>query len=316
MNCLGTVLRSARADKGWTQARLAEAISRSKTWVVDVERGRVVPQDSALLRLMARELEIDEVALIRAAVADRLDAESYGEWFDSAVSLLSEGMLTERTRHTVTAVKPRSNKEIQDHAEDTCRRIFASLASAGRPIPVVVALGNLNALVRCVESESPVEFKYAVISARSEEEGSTSWVGEQVEVAIREDVFNRASHGDGRSRFTVAHEIAHALLHARELRGTEGVLFRDSSCTAGLRTREVESVPAYSNPEHQANVWASSFLMPFAGVKAFLRQCAEAGVDATIGSIAKNFQVSYAAAQVRMEQLLPRLTMPEVPMGV
>lgn len=67
-------------------------------------------------------------------------------------------------------------------------------------------------------------------------------------ITIREDVYERACQGKGRDRMTIAHELAHFLLH-------DGV-------TIGLaRAGDDESVPAYCDPEWQATCFAAEFLM-------------------------------------------------------
>lgn len=67
-------------------------------------------------------------------------------------------------------------------------------------------------------------------------------------LTIREDVYMRASAGVGRDRFTIAHEIGHFCLHSDNM-----VLSR---ATPG------QEIPAYRDPEWQANTFASYFMMP------------------------------------------------------
>lgn len=61
-------------------------------------------------------------------------------------------------------------------------------------------------------------------------------------------VYEGAIRGNGRDRFTIAHEIGHCLLHSNEL----------------LLCRNIENRPlqAFENPEWQANTFASFLLMP------------------------------------------------------
>lgn len=67
-------------------------------------------------------------------------------------------------------------------------------------------------------------------------------------MVIREDVYDAACDGDGRSRFTIAHEIGHYFLHR------DGVKL--------CRMASDEKVVAYIDPEWQANTFASELLMP------------------------------------------------------
>lgn len=63
---------------------------------------------------------------------------------------------------------------------------------------------------------------------------------------IKESVYNGAVKGNGRDRFTLAHELAHYILHNDV-----------SICFA----RGSEEVKVYENPEWQADVFAGEFLM-------------------------------------------------------
>lgn len=64
---------------------------------------------------------------------------------------------------------------------------------------------------------------------------------------IRESVYEGACNNNGRDRFTLAHELGHILLH-----GVEGIEY----------PRSGQAIPAYRDPEWQANTFASMLLMP------------------------------------------------------
>lgn len=68
-------------------------------------------------------------------------------------------------------------------------------------------------------------------------------------IMIREDVYDRAIEGVGRDRFTIAHEIGHYIMHRPNL-------------IALARNHKEEKVPAYKNPEWQANTFAGELLAP------------------------------------------------------
>lgn len=92
-------------------------------------------------------------------------------------------------------------------------------------------------------------------------------------IMIREDVYERACQGKGRDRMTIAHELAHFLLH-------DGV-------TIGLaRIGEGESLPTYCDPEWQATCFAAEFLMGAEVIK-----------DMTPEQIAEKCGVSLTAAK-------------------
>lgn len=66
-------------------------------------------------------------------------------------------------------------------------------------------------------------------------------------ILIRESVYNKAAEGDGRSRFTIAHEIFHSLAHCNQI----------SLCRASTF-----QTPAYKDSEWQANTFAGNLLFP------------------------------------------------------
>lgn len=67
-------------------------------------------------------------------------------------------------------------------------------------------------------------------------------------VVIREDVYEAASEGQGRARFTMAHELGHFVLHQQ-------------LCLA-FGGQSYGPVPSYRDAEWQSNVFAAELLMP------------------------------------------------------
>lgn len=93
------------------------------------------------------------------------------------------------------------------------------------------------------------------------------------QIMIREDIYERAYAGKGRDRMTIAHELAHFILH--------------NGVTIGLaRAGEGEKVPPYCDPEWQATCFAAEFLMGAEVIK-----------DMTPEQIAERCGVSLKAAQ-------------------
>lgn len=73
-------------------------------------------------------------------------------------------------------------------------------------------------------------------------------------IKIKEAIYNKAIRGDGFARFTIAHELGHFFMF----------------CVFGFSFAENpsgEPVPAYRDPEWQANCFAGEFLMPYNLVK-------------------------------------------------
>ena len=95
-----------------------------------------------------------------------------------------------------------------------------------------------------------------------------------------------AGHSENRKRFTIAHEIAHYILH-RDLIGdgiVDNALYRDN------RIGDAR--------ERQANRYSASLLMPAAAV----RRAWDAGAT-TARALADKFEVSEAVAEIRMREL-------------
>ena len=68
-------------------------------------------------------------------------------------------------------------------------------------------------------------------------------------IVVREDVYDQALEGNPRHRFTIAHEIGHAVLHndIKKLARIDG---------------KIPEIKAYEDPEWQANEFAGEFLAP------------------------------------------------------
>jgi hypothetical protein len=97
-----------------------------------------------------------------------------------------------------------------------------------------------------------------------------------------------ASESFVRRRFTVAHEIAHFILHRNRLNG--GELVDDTMYRSGLSSRE----------ETDANKTAASIIMPLH----LIRSLIESGVK-DIPSLADRLQVSQSALSIRLNVPVP-----------
>ncbi|MDQ1236709.1 Zn-dependent peptidase ImmA (M78 family) [Paenibacillus sp. SORGH_AS306] len=69
-------------------------------------------------------------------------------------------------------------------------------------------------------------------------------------IKIREDVYEGALQGKGRDRLTIAHEVGHYFMHKQG-----NIYFARSMGVA-------EKLPAYRDPEWQANAFAGELLAP------------------------------------------------------
>ena len=72
------------------------------------------------------------------------------------------------------------------------------------------------------------------------------------EILLRESVYNGACYGNGRDRFTVAHELAHGVLHKEQI---------------GFARPVDHNTKIYCNAEWQANEFAGRLLLPDSCIK-------------------------------------------------
>lgn len=99
-------------------------------------------------------------------------------------------------------------------------------------------------------------------------------------IFVHERVYAQIEAGSPRGRFTIAHEIGHAVL------GHEPVLYRKGPS---------HTIPYLSNSEGQANLFAAEFLMP---VSQILRHQLQ-----TVDDIQQFFGTSHQASTKRMSDL-------------
>jgi len=107
------------------------------------------------------------------------------------------------------------------------------------------------------------------------------------EIVLDEGVYYDLTRDGRRARFTLAHEIGHGLMHGGFMRATGG--------RAPALKRS--SIPAYKDPECQANRYASEFLMPTQLVLEHIRR----GAD--VCEIPQIFRTSNKATRIKLEDL-------------
>lgn len=102
------------------------------------------------------------------------------------------------------------------------------------------------------------------------------YIPESNELLIKESVYCDACQGNPRHRFTIAHELGHYFLHG--------------DTASFSRCSDTYKIPAYANPEWQANVFAGAFL-----ISPKLTQ------GMTASQIAQECGVSYEAASIAVK---------------
>lgn len=127
---------------------------------------------------------------------------------------------------------------------------------------------------------------YRVRAMPSDQSGMIQKRGDRFMITIN------ALDGEQRQRFTAAHELAHYLLH-RDLLEERGHLDR----LFGPSSSDNPSSPLSPQHEVQANRLAANLLMPANDVLATW------GETKSPAAVAKRFDVSQAAAEIRLKNL-------------
>ncbi|NHZ47362.1 ImmA/IrrE family metallo-endopeptidase [Nitratidesulfovibrio liaohensis] len=111
------------------------------------------------------------------------------------------------------------------------------------------------------------------------------------EIILAESVYLDLHRGHCRARFTVAHEIGHAVMH--------GAYYKEI-ITGNRKTKPLArgQIPAYSDPEKQANRFAAEFLMP----TPLVAQLVQNGYGPHM--ISEAFAVSLSAAEIKIRSLI------------
>jgi Zn-dependent peptidase ImmA (M78 family) len=97
-----------------------------------------------------------------------------------------------------------------------------------------------------------------------------------------------------RQRFTIAHEIGHALLHARD----DAALFTGES-----RVHLRDSGEPLNDIEIEANRFAAELLMPENEVRKLVVQPIEIYEEVVVGPLAREFNISSQAFTARLVEL-------------
>ncbi len=112
-----------------------------------------------------------------------------------------------------------------------------------------------------------------------------------ITIEVDPQTYDKLERGDGRARFTIAHELGHAFLHCDVMRKT--CLHRD---TKFMVLQELGHHKPQCDTECQADAFAGALLMPAPALwklGAFHLQC-------MTPQIAERFSVSKLAAEIRL----------------
>ena len=123
------------------------------------------------------------------------------------------------------------------------------------------------------------DFNYEIVAKKEMPEKHGETFPSQKLIRLREDIYLGANRGNGRDRFTIAHEIGHLLLH-------------QNNNVSLYRLEPHTRLKPYEDPEWQANAFAGELLMPIDIIK-----------DMSIDQIRKQCVVSADAARYQFSLL-------------
>ncbi|WP_455475310.1 ImmA/IrrE family metallo-endopeptidase [Bartonella sp. B17] len=167
-------------------------------------------------------------------------------------------------------VLPRRWAEIDNIANKLRKKLRLS---HDQPFPI------LNFVEFCLPKMMPDLSFYFWIREKKEMESTEGLTHPQGKyIAIRRDVYEKACYNDGRSNFTIAHELGHFMLHTN-------LPFQ--------RIANSRKIATYCSAEKQANHFAAALLMS----REFILQ------QPTIDEIMKNCGVSRKAAETRYKKV-------------
>jgi hypothetical protein len=176
-------------------------------------------------------------------------------------------------------VNKRYDWQVRDAASRT--KDFYGVSNR-RPVNIIACLQSGSILT----DQGRKTLRYRVVDDQEmmREDGKTEFADDAVIITVKRSVHDKALFGDGRSRMTLAHELAHGMMHvgAPKFRVAGA-----SGATRFSRTNALESA------EHQAKVFASAFLIHD-------KQAAELH---SAEEISTEFGVSLQAAEIAFERV-------------
>jgi hypothetical protein len=190
------------------------------------------------------------------------------------------------------ADQARSYRSIEQDATRV-RGIIAPRSNAA--LPSGVALFEGLERQRVVVSGRTIPLSYATKEFPAEVEAATRYDGDANEIVITlaEETYRELEAGDTRARFTLAHEIGHAILHPQELVRLSQIPHTQASLLRGrFATHQI-----CQDTEWQANAFSGALLMP----AQVLRDLERTYGVLTINTVQERFAVGYQAAQKRLE---------------
>lgn len=178
-------------------------------------------------------------------------------------------------------VPPQSYKSIGTESEKLLQILYPQGLQSPCSIPIIKIV-NDNMIF-----EELTGFRLVVDDLTPGVLGQTDF--SQNLITIPSEIFYAALAGDGRARFTIAHEVGHVWLHNNYF---QGCILENKVAVANR-----SNIRTFEDPEWQAEAFASAILMPASMVK----QSRQQGLK--IQDIQDRFEVSHKAVVKRLEKM-------------
>jgi len=160
-------------------------------------------------------------------------------------------------------------------------------------LPGVELFERLDEYVVTVGNKTiPITYEVGHLPAGVEAQAEFDPNADEMILKLSDETYKALTADVPRARFSLAHEVAHVVLHSTELVR----LARLPHHQAAMLRGDYADLPAYRRVEWQANAFAGALLMPASE----LLQLENAGELSAI-VVADRFQVSARCAEVRLE---------------
>lgn len=179
-------------------------------------------------------------------------------------------------------VTGRSDEQVRAIAERTKSEYGISRR---RPVNILKCLESGS--VPTIYGRKKLIFRIVDDAELGKVDGKTEFAKGEVIITVKRSVRDEAAMGVGRARMTLAHELAHAVMH----HGTPLFRLINAVGSTGLAKEA-----AYESAEHQAKVFAAAFLI----------HDEDAAQLTTAEEISIEFGVSVQAAEICFERLLKK----------
>jgi len=188
----------------------------------------------------------------------------------------------------------RSYQQIERLAQQV-RGIVAPQKDLTEPVPGVELFEALNRYHLMIDGRA-VGLDYGIENMRAGVEAQTRYEGsrDRIVVLLSPDVYEGLDSGSERDRFTLCHEVGHAVQHSSEL--VRWAAMPHEQAAALLRGPTPRHAMFYDT-EWQVNAFASAMLMPAAGLAALEQRYGAL----TPHRVRQHFQVSGRAAEIRLD---------------